>query len=61
LLEAAVDVAQCSVGLVDHCASCTGFELELDAEHTASRRSVHEPDEPATGFVHERHCDAATG
>jgi hypothetical protein len=61
LLEAAVNVAQCSFGLVDHGAGCTGFELELDADHAASSRSVHEPDEPAAGFVHQRHCDATTG
>jgi len=58
LLEAAVDVAQCSGGLIDHGTSRTGFELELDAERASSCRSV---DEPATGLVHQRHCDAATG
>jgi hypothetical protein len=62
LLEAAVDIAQCPFGLDDNGASRTRFELELDAERAASRRSVHEPVEPAAGFVHQqRHCDAATG
>jgi hypothetical protein len=60
LLEAAVDVAQCSCGFIDHGAGGTGFELELDAKH-ASFRSVDEPHESATGFVHQRHYDAATG
>jgi hypothetical protein len=58
LLEAAVDVAQCSRGFIDHGAGGTRFELELDAERASSCRSV---DEPAAGLVHERHCDAATG
>jgi hypothetical protein len=58
LLEAAVDVAQCSFGLDDNGASRTGFELELDAERASSCRPV---DEPAAGFVYQRHCDAATG
>ena len=61
LLEAAVDVTQRSFGLDDHGAGCAGFELELDAERAASVRSVHEPDEPAAGFVQQWHCDAATG
>jgi len=58
MLEAAVDVAQCSGRLFNHGAGRTGFELELDAERASSCRSV---DEPATGLVHQRHCDAATG
>jgi hypothetical protein len=32
MLEAAIDVAQCSRGFYDHGAGRPGFELELDAE-----------------------------
>jgi hypothetical protein len=58
LLEAAVDVAQCSCGLFDHGAGVTaGFEfLELHAERAACR-SV----EPVDGLVQQRQHDAATG
>jgi hypothetical protein len=55
LLEAAVDLAQCSYGFDDHGAGRTGFELKLHAEHASSSRSV---DEPATGLVHQRLHDA---
>jgi hypothetical protein len=61
LLEAAVNVAQCSFGFLEHGAGRTGFELELNAEHAASRGPVESVGEPASGFVHERYCDAATG
>jgi hypothetical protein len=61
MLEAAVHGAERSLGHFDHGTGRTGFELELDAEHAASRRPVEPVDEPATGFVHQRHCDAATG
>jgi hypothetical protein len=61
LLEAAVDVARCSFGFIDNGASRTRFELELDAERAASSRSVYKPGEPAAGFVHQRHFDAAAG
>ena len=59
LLEAAVDVAQCSFGLRDHGTGGPGFKLlELDAER-ASARSVG-PGKPTAGFV-QRHDDATTG
>jgi hypothetical protein len=65
LLEAAVDVAQLSFfGYVDNGSRRTGFELELELEldaERAARRSVHEPDEPAAGFVQQRLDYAATG
>jgi hypothetical protein len=57
LFEAAVDIAQCSRGFLEHGASRTGFELELDAEH-ASSRGPGEPVEPAAGS--HRHDDTAT-
>jgi hypothetical protein len=60
LLQAAVDVAQCSFGFRDHGTGGAGFKLlELDAER-ASGRPV-DPDEPTAGFVHQRQHDAATG
>ncbi|MDB6102691.1 MAG: hypothetical protein JWO52_2690 [Gammaproteobacteria bacterium] len=64
LLEAAVDVAQCSRGLFDHGAGVTtGFELlELDAERAACRSVEPVDDKPAAGFVQQqRHYDAAPG
>jgi hypothetical protein len=63
LLEAAVDVAQCSCGLFDHGAGVTaGFEfLELHAERAACRSVEPVDDKPAAGLVQQRHCDAATG
>jgi hypothetical protein len=53
MLEAAIDIAQCSGGFYDYGASCTGFD---DAEH-ASRGPVDH--DPAAGFVW--HHDATTG
>ena len=55
LLEAAVNLAQRSVGLDDHGARRAGFELELHADH-AARGSIEPVDhEPASGFVYQRH------
>jgi hypothetical protein len=60
LLQAAVDVTQCSFGFRDHGTGGTGFKLlELDAER-ASGRPVG-PGQPTAGFVQQRHHDAATG
>jgi hypothetical protein len=59
LLEAAVDVTQCSFGFRDYGTGGTGF-LELDAERAASGRPGG-PGKPTAGFVQQRHHDATTG
>jgi hypothetical protein len=63
MLEAAVNGAQCSLGLFDDGTGLAGFELvELHAEHATACRPVEPVDEPAAGFVQQqRHCDAAPG
>jgi hypothetical protein len=53
VLEAAVDIAQRALGLVEHGAVHIGLELELDAEH-ASGRPVQSVNDYAARFVQQQ-------